>query len=215
MYPRPSANPHSRVVIKIGGAMLHDSVNFADDVFNVCSEYADTDRFLIVGGGTMIDAMRELHVRYPHLDNEEMHWRCVRMLDATWEIACELLPFAQPIREWDELDRIAKQGSLIDEGSSKSSGCYLIRVDTYYNPQTIDQYEASERPQIGWQTTTDALAWLLAVRTKAQRVVLLKRAENIDHLDLAAAATRGVVDPEIARLQKDNGHPLQIHLRQV
>ncbi len=204
-------SPSKRVVVKIGGATLHASNDLADDVQRVVDCNSGNDLFLIVGGGLMIDAMRELHRTYPTLSDEAMHWRCIRLLDATWEIACELLPFAVPIATENELER-----ALSNDRTDPRFVChvFMVRIDTFYRQDLLASIPESWRPQVGWDTTSDAIGWLLAKRIGADRMVLLKQTANIDGLSVTSAANGGIVDRELSRLASidSDRHRVKIEL---
>ncbi|MCY2974718.1 MAG: hypothetical protein NTW52_08650 [Planctomycetota bacterium] len=76
-------------VLKIGGSLLSQT-----DWPSRLNHWLQTQPaglyFTIVGGGEAIEAMRELD-RIHTLDQTAMHWRCIDMLEATFEVAVELL----------------------------------------------------------------------------------------------------------------------------
>jgi aspartokinase-like uncharacterized kinase len=78
-----------RIVLKLGGSLLTQPdwyVRLRDWIL----QQPSGRYFMIVGGGEAVEAMRELD-RIHALDQEAMHWRCVDLLDASFEIAAELL----------------------------------------------------------------------------------------------------------------------------
>jgi hypothetical protein len=76
-------------VLKIGGSLLSQS-----DWPSRLNHWLQTQPaglyFTIVGGGEAIEAMRDLD-RIHTLDQTAMHWRCIDLLDATFDVAVELL----------------------------------------------------------------------------------------------------------------------------
>jgi hypothetical protein len=141
--------------------------------------------------------MRRACELYPTLDPVAMHWRCVQLLDATWEVACELLPNANPISDWDGL-----QSAL----ASTRCGLFLVRVGAYYESTPNPAIPAPWLPLHGWETTTDALGWLLCKLTGAQRLWLIKQCDCEGIASLQGAAQQGIIDPELARLAaQDHG----------
>jgi aspartokinase-like uncharacterized kinase len=188
-------------VLKIGGASL-----FApQSEFNRLIDYLKTDEtllnsrvFLIVGGGETVESMRLLHGIYPQLDPIAMHWRCIELLDATWQVASELMDFCQ---------RIPTTESLQQAFSSHTPSWNIVRPGAFYSPILAQQLPANISPDPSWETTTDALAWLLAILAQGDEVLLIKKANCSSIKSLAQAAACGIVDPEIHRLHQTTQHP--------
>jgi hypothetical protein len=66
------------------------------------------------------------------------------------------------------------------------------------------------RPLENWDTTSDTLAWLLALRLGADELHLLKKPDCSSIHTLEQAARRGLVDPQIETLAKNR--PASWHL---
>ncbi|MEI8213938.1 MAG: hypothetical protein WCI02_17440 [Planctomycetota bacterium] len=198
-------NDASKAVLKIGGATLFSNVSWESLIEPLRGTNPTSSIYGIVGGGDTVDSMRALQKMYPQLSTEEMHWRCIRLLDATWEIACELLPRAIPIATMSELQR-----SL----SPRQPSVYLVRISAFYSPEAIVDLPSHWLPKVGWETTTDALAWLLAKITSADRVWIVKQCDCQSIPSLHDAALRGIIDPELARLANvdNDGHSIRIEL---
>ena len=189
-------------VLKIGGATLfapHEEFSRLVTHLRVEHLSGAYRSFCIVGGGDTVESMRTLQSHYPNLDAPTMHWRCVRLLDATWEVASELIEFCTPIETADALQH------ALSDPSPKS---YLVNVNAYYTPADVSCKSAAAGhgkvliPQESWNTTTDALAWWLAYRIGAEQVVIVKKMNCESIENLAQAAQDGVVDSEIARLHR-------------
>jgi hypothetical protein len=180
-----------RIVLKIGGATLFSKQPWRSLVEGIRDRERGSQRFWILGGGETVESMRTLQALYPGLDRTAMHWRCVRLLDATWEVGCELLTDFQPIPDKKMLESAA---------ADRQPGDHLVRVEAFYNRNRESNLPIRWRPHADWGTTTDALAWLLAKQIEASRVCLFKRCSCDPNLSIEAAEKIGIVDPEIARL---------------
>ena len=175
-----------RCVIKIGGSLLTrpDLAIRIREVLN--NEYANQQVNLVIGGGKIIDALRELdsvHVLFPI----EMHWRCVRALRLTYEIAGDLFPDAH---------RIECPEAFQAHRTSQTHGIYLIAVDSFYSLSDGDILPRD------WTTTTDSIAAMLAHKLSINRLTLIKPCSTAETMTIAEAVTAGIVDvamPTIAR----------------
>jgi aspartokinase-like uncharacterized kinase len=179
------------IVLKIGGASLFGGLHVIEQVRSAVGPSAKQRLFVLFGGGDTIESMRSLHALFPQLDVEAMHWRCVRLLDATWEVGCELFPEAVPVATWDALQR-AKNGPL---GKS-----YLVRVAAFYSPELLPQIERDLHPAHDWNTTTDVLSWILAQLVGAAELRITKRRPVDPAMSIRNAARCGMIDSELVRL---------------
>ncbi len=184
----------NRTVVKLGGSLLHSS-GWVDRFTSWLNRQPIGDYFIVVGGGQLIDALRDLDDRH-RLCPSEMHWRCIRALDATYEIAAELLPDFGRIVSPKQLH--AALGSRYDGNNRRA---FWVRIASYYS-QEIDSSSATEPMlELGWNTTSDSLALLLASQIRAERCVLLKSCEVSHVATLEQAAVEGIVDSESIRFQ--------------
>lgn len=166
-------------VIKLGGSCL-DNPQLANAVRNWLLTLTPGQNLWIVGGGLAIDAMRQLASLHP-LDEANMHWRCVKLLRASFEIVAELLPTWRAITE-----RHAWQQLL---AASPQAENYLLAVDSFYSRQSSQESQLPE----GWATTTDAIAAYLARLSNADELILLKSCE-VTESDPLQLAQQGIVD---------------------
>lgn len=185
-----------RIVIKIGGATLFQKNCFEAEVRSLLSQNQNAQVWLLVGGGDLVEAMRTAHQIYPQLKDEEIHWQCIELLDHTWSIAKQIVPVAYSIASREDLERLTQIGDL--------PGVIWVRVQSFYNRENGHQIPKEWLPKTDWNTTTDALAWLLGKIIDADRVILLKQCECNSAWSLAEAALRGVIDSEVARLVQAN-----------
>ena len=181
------------IVVKIGGSIVFSSASIDHVVKAIASKYRGSRLFVIVGGGELVEAIRVLHRLRPELDEERLHWKCVELLDSTWEVACTIAPDAIPIRTESELH---------DALSNSDEAIYLVRVASFYSKLIHARLSPESRPATNWDTTTDALAWLLAMTIKAEQVLLVKSCEVKEDLPLVHASETGIVDREIERLAR-------------
>jgi len=140
--------------------------------------------------------MRTVHHLYPQLDPEEMHWRCIELLDHTWEIARQLFPVEVSVSSHQELMQFGERESEPRVG--------WVRVQSFYSKSDCNSIPRQWLPRADWNSTTDALAWLLAKTVDASLVVLLKQCNSDENMPLRTAAELGLVDAEIARLASEN-----------
>ncbi len=181
-----------RLVIKIGGATLFQPNGFEIALRKLLSQNQNAQVWLMAGGGDLVETMRMVHQIYPKLDDEEMHWRCVELLDYTWSIAKEVFQSDCAVANREDLDRLSKLGRV--------PGTCWVRVQSFYTRGNCGLIPDSWLPRSDWSTTSDALAWLLGMMIDADRVILMKQCECDSAWTIAEAAQRGVIDAELARL---------------
>jgi aspartokinase-like uncharacterized kinase len=185
-----------RVVIKIGGATLFQMNGFGRELNALLRENEGAQVWLIVGGGDLVEAMRTAHRIYPNLDDEELHWRCVELLDHTWAIAKQIYGYGVAIETTEELAKYSRQ--------QPTPGVLWVRVQSFYSRAASHALPIAWQPCPNWNTTTDVLAWLLGKAIDADRVLLLKQCECDPNWTFAQAAKLGVIDSELARLIEAN-----------
>lgn len=198
--PRPGP---SRAVLKLGGATLFSHNGIVPILRELTSKPDAPSWYVIIGGGDTIESMRRLHQLYPKLNDEAMHWRCVDLLDSTWQIALELAPECQAIESMEELVAACERGK---------PGLHLVRVGAFYHPDQLVHLPQHWLPKPGWQTTTDVLAWLLAKRIQADRLLLVKQCDCESIASLHEAMQRGIIDSELERLASVDPAPMTIEL---
>jgi 5-(aminomethyl)-3-furanmethanol phosphate kinase len=191
----------SRAVVKVGGATLFSAHGIVPVLRELTSKTDIQSWYVIVGGGDTIESMRRLHRLYPTLNDEAMHWRCVELLDSTWQIALELAPRCQAIESMEELVAASERGM---------PGLHLVRVGAFYHPDQLVHLPHHWLPKPGWQTTTDVLAWLLAKRIHADRLLLVKQCDCESIASLHEARQLGIIDSELERLVSVDPDPITI-----
>ncbi len=183
-----------RTVVKLGGS-LFDSPSWPARLRNWLVRQPIGDYFMIVGGGVVIDALRELDTCH-RLNQCEMHWRCIQALDLTFEIASELTP------DFGRIASLAQLRSKLEtEFDGKAVRIHWVRIASYYCPEFDEGAGDEPKLELGWNTTSDSLALLLASRIRAERCVLLKSCE-VKHLKtLQQAVDARIIDSESIRFQ--------------
>jgi 5-(aminomethyl)-3-furanmethanol phosphate kinase len=185
-----------RLVVKIGGATLFQSNGFVRELNALLRENKGSQIWLIVGGGDLVEALRTVHRIYPDLDHEELHWRCVELLDHTWAIAKKVYGSGIAIERTEELAMYSQQQS--------TPGLLWVRIQSFYSRAESHSLPIAWQPSANWNTTTDALAWLLGKKIDADRVLLIKQCECDQNWTFSEAAKLGVIDSELARLSEVN-----------
>jgi hypothetical protein len=77
-----------------------------------------------------------------------------------------------------------------------------VDVSSFYNPGCIDWVPKGLVPAENWDTTSDTLAWLLALRIQASQLQLIKKPDCSKVQTIEQAAQLGIVDSQLAILSK-------------
>ncbi|TWU21596.1 Amino acid kinase family protein [Novipirellula galeiformis] len=177
-----------RRVIKIGGSLMTH-----EDLVEQLPRWLDaiaqedrcdagpTETLLIVGGGNLIEAIREWDRLRPS-DLVKTHWRCIELLQHTFEIIGEWFP------SWPQIDSRHGFDDTLKNGFSNTVPT-LVAVRSFYTPE-----HDGGLPQ-DWRTTSDSLAGMLANESAADELVLLKSCVIDPTWNIAEMVDRGVVDP--------------------
>ncbi len=136
-----------RIVIKIGGATLFQPDGFERQLHSVLGQYENAQLWLLVGGGDLVETMRTAHRIYSKLDEIEMHWRCVELLDHTWAIAKEIFPSDHAIDSREDLEK----ATLLEA----APGVFWVRVSSFYNRNECYWTPSLWLPKCDWSTTSD------------------------------------------------------------
>jgi len=175
-----------RRVIKIGGSLLqHDSLAKSIQSWVLTQPPAQT--IAIVGGGVLLDAMRQLDVVSPSPPSW-VHWQCIGLLRTTYEW------LGRQLCDWQLVSTAEQFGRL---RSRRDFRCYLVAVDSFYHLETD-----SPLPE-DWTTTSDAIAGWLSVLLEADELVLLKSIDVDASLSLIELSRQGVVDSALPMLDGD------------
>ncbi len=152
-------------VIKIGGSLLEQS-ELPTRFRRWLSRQPAARNVLIVGGGKLVDAVRELDRTFK-LDATTTHWAAVDCMSITVRLIADLLPEAELAAEWSGLRR-----RLLHMLANGHAGMLAFDVVGF-----LKQIEGSLPGAVlshGWQVTSDSIAARLAVALAAGELVLLK-----------------------------------------
>ncbi len=133
---------------------------------------------MIIGGGELIDAIRKLD-RVHGGDPVEIHWLCVELLETTFQL----------FSSWFDWECIRKRASRCwrqSEVGFKTESPTLVSVSAFY-----DRNDAIDGVPLDWRTTSDTIAALLAHRTAAEELVLLKSCPIDSSASIQQLAERG------------------------
>ncbi|MEX0824866.1 MAG: hypothetical protein WD119_01805 [Pirellulaceae bacterium] len=175
-------------IIKIGGSLLMRRDLPATMTAWLTKQTPAEQTSVMIGGGETIDAMRRLDAIHG-LRTADMHWRCIRLLRATFEIARELFP------EWRTIETRAAFDAY--QGSMANDGIYLIAADAFFLPA------AEPRLPETWATTSDAIAAHLCQRLAADELVLLKSCAIPENAPLATLLTAQIIDEAMLPLASE------------
>lgn len=173
-----------RRVVKIGGSLLSNA-SFVEAMDQWLARQSPAENLILVGGGETVEAMRAVSRQFA-LDEIAMHWRCVRLLRSTFEVAAELF------HRWQRIEDCTAFAEL--DPAPSQPGCWLVAVDAFYSPALPTDAGLPE----SWATTADAIAAYLARLTRADELVLLKSCEVDPAADLESLAAAGIVDAAFA-----------------
>ncbi len=168
-----------RRVVKVGGSLLvREDLRVALPRWIACQSKAET--LVIVGGGELIDAIRNLD-RAHGGDPVEIHWLCVDLLETTFRLFSSWFDW-ECIRTHPALLAAIKSGFRTDSPT-------LVSVSAFY-----DRNDSIDGIPLDWRTTSDTIAALLAQRTAAEELVLLKSCPIDSSASIQQLADLGIID---------------------
>ena len=176
-----------RRIIKIGGSML-----LRDNLATAVNDWLDAppadQTMTIIGGGKLIDAVRELDQQHK-MPPQQTHWMCVDLLTATASFAADVFgwPLIKTEQEWKEM---LQQGKAFPSLRMPALPT-VITPAVFYNKSTS---VPDTRIPHDWRTTTDSIAALLAIQVDADELVLLKSCPIDPQMSLVQLAEAGIVD---------------------
>lgn len=198
-------------VVKLGGSLL-TRPGLADDLKAWTLGRSGSTHLVIVGGGPIVDAVRTID-RVNRDDPQRVHWRCIDLLQCTFEMVAGWLP------EWIAIDLPGRDGDTDGDGDGPEDGgaagasppasarvasglgerltrgaTHLVSVRSFYA-----RGDRTPLPE-SWDTTSDSLAAWLAVLVGAERLVLWKSCPVSPAATLPELATAGIVDPVFTRV---------------
>ncbi len=184
-------------VAKIGGSLLlrPDLMpRLRSWLSTETSAHSDTHYVLLVGGGRLVDAVREIDAA-TSLGDANAHWICVALMDATSRIVSALLP---------ELTTVDRLSWLLERTVQPGI--------TLFSPQEFMADIEPNSPGIhlpaDWSVTSDTIAARLAIVLGADELVFIKAApppisESTREEWLRDLATIGYVDQFLPSLSPE------------
>lgn len=180
-------------VVKLGGSLL-TMPNLKQKFQKWLHENPHPLTLIIVGGGPVVDAVRQVHLANP-LSEEFAHWVCMDLLQHTARIAHQVLGNVDLIETMADL-----QQSLSDSNVNSTTPIIaVVQVAICF---------ARENPNMGlpesWDVTSDSLAAAFCNMVAAEELVVMKSCDAPnDGSDLESLADFGFVDPLFAGLAED------------
>lgn len=170
-------SPDSSIrVVKLGGSllMLPDLAQRFEAWCSAENAKRQMHTLLMVGGGKIIDTVRELASVHT-IEDTVIHHECIRLLSHTARLVQILFADFQLLSSTNELQQFLNLKVLGTTAIVDVAGVYSL----------IDEHAALPET---WATTTDALAAGLAVAIQAEQLCLLKSAEPPHAVDKSLAS---------------------------
>ena len=180
-------------VVKLGGSLL-TMPNLKQKFQKWCCENPHPLTLIIVGGGPVVEAVRQVHLANP-LSEEFAHWVCMDLLQHTARIAHQVLGNVDLLETMADL-----QQSLSDSNVNSTTPIIaVVQVAICF---------ARENPNMGlpesWDVTSDSLAAAFCNMVAAEELVVMKSCDAPnDGSDLESRADFGFVDPFFPGLAED------------
>ncbi len=182
---RPARADNARItrvrIVKLGGSLL-DWPELASRLRAWLAVQPPSVHVLIVGGGALVDTLRELDAAHA-LPPETSHLLAIRAMSITAALVAGLIPEARLVDAIERLDR-SELGSL-----------QILDVQKF-----LIQDQASGNPlPASWDVTSDSIAARVATALEAAELVLLKSALPAGWTNLESLARSGYVDAYFPR----------------
>ncbi len=149
---------YPRRVIKLGGSLL-DWPELPAAFSRWLERQTPAQNIVIVGGGKIVDALRELD-RVGSLGEEAAHWLAIEGMSLTAALAVELLAGATLVRDIGDLK------------CADGAGVRILDVVDFMRKDA----ESEDSLPCTWSVTSDSIAARVAQRIEAFELVLLKSA---------------------------------------
>lgn len=169
------------LVVKFGGSLLSWR-EFPQVLRSYLDALADSWPLLIVGGGKMVDVLRDLDQTHG-LDERQAHTLAVQTLDVTARVVASLVPRTRLV------DRLEELPDVRDETPILVVRRYLDQVDRF-GPAPLPEC---------WDCTSDSIAARLADHLGCG-LILLKSTAPAEPMSREQAAHAGLVDPLFPRI---------------
>ncbi|MEL6899251.1 MAG: hypothetical protein AAFP90_24370, partial [Planctomycetota bacterium] len=157
---------------------------------SICSPPQTLKRAFVMGGGGLVNTVRNLDATRP-MDAHATHWRCVDLLQTTFEIMREWLQCSR--HPWHFVDAPqadpAELAQTIAAANDQNQN-FLVSIRSFYRRSTVPKGNdrscrknsqadalAAALPS-NWETTTDSLAALACRYLKTDRLILVKSCDT-------------------------------------
>jgi aspartokinase-like uncharacterized kinase len=173
--PRPATR-----VIKLGGSLL-DLPDWSTRLNGWLALQPLAINCLVVGGGALVDQMRETPELARRFSQQQIHWLAIRAMAMQAECVLAFLPAARRLDRCRPLavGRAARAVWIVD-------AWHFMRVE--------DSLLADGPLPASWDVTSDSIAARVALATSADELVLLKSTLPKVDATRASAAADGYVD---------------------
>src|ERR1700730_16540748 len=179
-FRSPTADPRPLVprVVKLGGSLL-TAADWPDAFRHWLAIQPAMRTVLIVGGGSVADAVREGDPAH-RLDPSDAHWLAIDAMSLTARLAARLLPEAAWTDDWCTLNAGWPE---LDVGVPPLGGCPPAKAGTPTTLLIFDprQFLKQLEPTPGgtplphsWGATSDSIAARIADLLGSEELVLLK-----------------------------------------
>ena len=194
--------PTSVRVVRVGGS-LFNLPDLDSRIHRWLTRQTTAHHILVAGGGRLVDEIRHWHELLP-LEETVAHWMCVDAMSVNAQLLHARLP-EFPLTGSDQLlaQRLTTAGSTIFDLAH-----WLRHVEP--------ELPGTRLPET-WDTTSDAIAGRLAIALEADELVLLKSTlpEHIAAPELESLAAAGVIDRQLAELEKELPRVRIVNIRTV
>ena len=130
--------------------LLRADLKHAVDQWMTIEPAAQT--FVVVGGGKLIDAIRELDQVHA-MDQREIHWTCVDLLTTTATFVAKTL-------QWNLISTPSQWQAVLMEAPQENAPSVIV-PDVFYNRDHLHGNPAEAVRSLlpeDWRTTTDSIA---------------------------------------------------------
>jgi len=190
-------------VIKLGGSLL-TMPNLKQKFQKWCRENPHPLTLIIVGGGPVVDAVRQVHLANP-LSEEFAHWVCIDLLQHTARIAHQVLGNAELFETKADLQE-PFSGSRVN---STTPIIAIVQVALCFDRD----YPNMGLPE-SWDVTSDTLAAAFSNMYAAEELVVMKSCDApSNESDFESLADVGFVDPHFPALAEGIDQVRFVNLR--
>lgn len=166
------------IVIKVGGSLL--TLKRLNDELAEFLEHLDTHRIvLLTGGGPAVKAYRQHCEKIKHPE-EDAHWQCVKLMSDLTLSMSESFPNSIAVSCWSEV-----------ENAWEADRVPWFMVEQFL----LADDKKKDRLPHHWNVSSDSIAAHLAVRHRAELILLKACALSRRKITASGLSKRGIVDP--------------------